>query len=104
LKKGIQTAICCPWGNEKILALGLCATCYTLKRHAPPTTSTKGRLLRRKDSLRIEPAHTRAAGALVYQAIVNALPLPTGPLVDPAHDNSQIHALRTLLPPIQILP
>jgi uncharacterized protein (TIGR03435 family) len=32
LKKGLQTAICCPCGNEKILALGLCATCYTLKR------------------------------------------------------------------------
>jgi hypothetical protein len=32
LKKGAQTAICCPCGNEKILALGLCATCYTLKR------------------------------------------------------------------------
>jgi hypothetical protein len=32
LKKGIQTAICCPCGNEKILALGLCSTCYTLKR------------------------------------------------------------------------
>jgi hypothetical protein len=32
LKTGIQTAICCPRGNEKILALGLCATCYTLKR------------------------------------------------------------------------
>ena len=32
MKKGIQTAICCPCGNEKLLALGLCATCYTLKR------------------------------------------------------------------------
>ena len=32
MKKGIQTAICCPCGNEKILALGLCATCYTLRR------------------------------------------------------------------------
>jgi hypothetical protein len=32
LKKGVQTAICCPCGNEKILALGLCGTCYTLKR------------------------------------------------------------------------
>jgi hypothetical protein len=32
LKKGVQTAICCPCRNEKILALGLCATCYTLKR------------------------------------------------------------------------
>ena len=32
MKKGIPTAICCPCGNEKILALGLCATCYTLKR------------------------------------------------------------------------
>jgi hypothetical protein len=32
LKKGVQTAICCPCGNEKILALGLCATCYSLKR------------------------------------------------------------------------
>jgi hypothetical protein len=29
---GAPTAICCPCGNEKILALGLCATCYTLKR------------------------------------------------------------------------
>ena len=29
---GGQAAICCPCGNEKILALGLCATCYTLKR------------------------------------------------------------------------
>jgi hypothetical protein len=32
LKKWVQSAICCPCGNEKILALGLCATCYTLKR------------------------------------------------------------------------
>ena len=34
MKKGIQvqTPICCPCGNEKILALGLCATCYTLRR------------------------------------------------------------------------
>ena len=32
MRKGVQTAICCPCGNEKILALGLCATCYTLKR------------------------------------------------------------------------
>jgi hypothetical protein len=28
----LQTAICCACENEKILALGLCATCYTLKR------------------------------------------------------------------------
>ena len=32
MKKGVQTAICCPCGNEKILALGLCAIRYTLKR------------------------------------------------------------------------
>ena len=32
MKNGVQAAICCPCGNEKILALGLCATCYTLKR------------------------------------------------------------------------
>ena len=32
MKKGVQIAICCPCGNEKILALGLCANCYTLKR------------------------------------------------------------------------
>ncbi len=24
--------MCCPCGNDKVLALGLCATCYTLKR------------------------------------------------------------------------
>ncbi len=28
----IQRSICCPCGNDKVLALGLCATCYTLKR------------------------------------------------------------------------
>ncbi len=28
----MQRSIRCPFGNEKILALGLCATCYTLKR------------------------------------------------------------------------
>lgn len=27
-----QRSICCPCGNDKVLALGLCATCYTLKR------------------------------------------------------------------------
>ena len=32
MKKGVQATICCPCGKEKILALGLCATCYTLKR------------------------------------------------------------------------
>jgi 5-methylcytosine-specific restriction endonuclease McrA len=32
LRKEAQTARCCPCGNEKILALGLCATCYKLKR------------------------------------------------------------------------
>ncbi len=31
-KKPIQRAICCPCGCEKILALGLRGTCYTLKR------------------------------------------------------------------------
>lgn len=28
----VQQSICCPCGNDKVLALGLCATCYTLKR------------------------------------------------------------------------
>jgi hypothetical protein len=32
LKKGIQQAMLCRCGNAKILALGLCSTCYTLKR------------------------------------------------------------------------
>jgi hypothetical protein len=32
LKKGIQRAMLCRCGNGKILALGLCSTCYTLKR------------------------------------------------------------------------
>jgi hypothetical protein len=32
MTKGAQSAICCSCGNEKILALGLCATCYTPKR------------------------------------------------------------------------
>jgi 5-methylcytosine-specific restriction endonuclease McrA len=32
MKKGTQRAMHCPCGREKILAHGLCATCYTLKR------------------------------------------------------------------------
>ncbi len=32
MRKAIQRALYCRCGNEKILALGLCATCYTLKR------------------------------------------------------------------------
>ena len=28
----VQRSICCPCGNDQVLALGLCATCYTLKR------------------------------------------------------------------------
>ena len=28
----VQRSICCPCGHDKVLALGLCATCYTLKR------------------------------------------------------------------------
>ena len=32
MKKGVQAAICCPCGNQRILALGLRATCHTLKR------------------------------------------------------------------------
>ena len=28
----VQRSICCPCGNDNVLALGLCATCYTLKR------------------------------------------------------------------------
>jgi hypothetical protein len=28
----VQRSICCPCGSDKILALGLCGTCYTLKR------------------------------------------------------------------------
>jgi hypothetical protein len=32
LKAGSQRVMHCPCGNAKVLALGLCATCYTLKR------------------------------------------------------------------------
>ena len=32
-KKLAQLAMVCRCGRDKILALGLCATCYTLKRH-----------------------------------------------------------------------
>jgi hypothetical protein len=32
VRKGAQLAMYCQCGNEKILALGLCSTCYTLKR------------------------------------------------------------------------
>jgi hypothetical protein len=32
MKAGVQRALHCRCGREKILALGLCATCYSLKR------------------------------------------------------------------------
>lgn len=32
MKKAVQRALCCPCGRSEILALGLCSTCYTLKR------------------------------------------------------------------------
>ncbi len=32
MKKGVQRVLHCPCGQPKILAQGLCATCYTLKR------------------------------------------------------------------------
>jgi hypothetical protein len=32
MKAGRQRVMHCPCGNAKVLALGLCATCYTLKR------------------------------------------------------------------------
>ena len=32
MKAGCQQVMHCPCGNAKVLALGLCATCYTLKR------------------------------------------------------------------------
>jgi NMD protein affecting ribosome stability and mRNA decay len=28
----VQLVLCCPCGRPEILALGLCATCYTLER------------------------------------------------------------------------
>src|ERR1700692_4357511 len=31
-KTGVQSALHCRCGRERILALGLCSTCYTLKR------------------------------------------------------------------------
>ena len=32
MKRNRQTVMHCPCGKSKVLALGLCATCYTLKR------------------------------------------------------------------------
>jgi hypothetical protein len=32
VKKRVQRALCCPCGRTDMLAHGLCATCYTLKR------------------------------------------------------------------------
>jgi len=32
MKKGTQRAMHCPCGRSRLLAVGLCATCYTLKR------------------------------------------------------------------------
>ena len=32
MKKGVQRSMHCPCGRDEILALGLCSTCYSLKR------------------------------------------------------------------------
>ena len=32
MKRLVQRSLCCPCGNDKVLALGVCATCYTLRR------------------------------------------------------------------------
>ena len=32
IKHFLQRALCCPCGRQKVLALGLCLTCYTLRR------------------------------------------------------------------------
>ena len=32
MKRNVQSVMHCPCGNSKVLALGLCSTCYTLKR------------------------------------------------------------------------
>lgn len=32
MTKAIQRSLCCPCGRTEIIALGLCATCYNLKR------------------------------------------------------------------------
>jgi hypothetical protein len=54
LKKGVQTAICCPCGNEKILALGLCATCYTLNGRMPSISGAcESRFWSAMDTLRV---------------------------------------------------
>jgi hypothetical protein len=33
IRTGVQRALLCRCGRGKVLALGMCATCYTLKRH-----------------------------------------------------------------------
>lgn len=38
MKAGRQRVMHCPCGNTKVLALGLCATCYTLKRQDENTS------------------------------------------------------------------
>jgi hypothetical protein len=37
----VQLALCCPCGRPEILALGLCATCYTLKRQDEELITTR---------------------------------------------------------------
>ena len=32
MENAVQRPLCCPCGRAEILALGLCPTCYTLKR------------------------------------------------------------------------
>jgi hypothetical protein len=53
-KKSIQRVICCPCGREKILALGLCATCNTLERQDEVYFGVIGRRLLREMAISTE--------------------------------------------------
>jgi len=92
LKKGVQTAICCPCGNEKILALGLCATCYTLKRQdAEYFGGLREQVLERDDAVLLHHSRRWFPGRFLDWK------LPEKAIAAPSPGRSPIYDCRSLI-------
>lgn len=66
--KSMQRALYCRCGKEKVLAHGLCATCYTLKRQDQEYFGgLREKVLERANGFGLQgAAPSRASGANVY--------------------------------------
>lgn len=84
MKRARQQVMHCPCGNAKVLALGLCATCYTLKRQDEEYFGGLREAVLQRDSCRVCDAsgrdkwsitvHHRVPGKSVLNLMVSLCP------------------------------